>query len=186
MARTTFSKHTRKYLRNSHCQKRQNSTRSKTRGSGKITKFMKGAWSMKEYWKTIENRLKELGDDFKCVMCKEKLPSTFEYKTVMSWFGVSSFRAKTDDTKLVVRKFNLPSALRSEVNASVDVSGHDFGGSIQPTIFYFHCPYCAYIHIYKSSVKLFKPPTSRSRSSTRNSTRNSIRRRTQSTPLVSQ
>ena len=85
---------------------------------------------MKEYWKTIENRLKELGDDFKCVMCKEKLPSNFEYKTVMSWFGASSFRAKTDDTKLVVRKFNLPSALRSEVNASVDVSGHDFGGTI--------------------------------------------------------
>ena len=173
MSRATFCKYTRKNVRNSHRQRNRKPARTKRRGSGDVTKFFKGAWSMEDYWKPIEKQLKALGNEFKCVMCKKQLPSTFEYKTVMSWLGASSTVAPTDDTKLIVRKFNLPSALRATIDTS-----RNSGGTIQPTIFYFHCPYCAYVHQFKSSV--LETTDVHNRSSRRSSI---TRRRTQSAPL---
>lgn len=177
MPRVTCCKYTRKNVRNSHRQRNRKPTRTKRGGSGGVTKFFKGAWSMEDYWFTIQKKLKSLGDDFKCVMCKATLPRNFEYKTVMSWLGASSTVAPTDDTKLIVRKFNLPSALRATIDTS-----RNSGGTIQPTIFYFHCPYCAYVHQFKSSV--LETTDVHNRSSRRSSRRSSItQRRTQSAPL---
>ena len=172
MSRGTFCKYTRKNVRNSHRQRNRKPTRTKRRGSGSVTSFFKGAWSMEDYWKKIENKLKSLGDDFKCVMCKARLPRNFEYKTVMSWLGASSTIASTDDTKLIVRKFNLPSALRFPFRRNAG------GTTIQPTIFYFHCPHCAYVHQFKSSVLETTDVHSRSRSRSRS--RSSSRSRSRS------
>lgn len=151
----TFRKRTRKQSAKPSSKKRRGRTRAK---------YVKGAWTMEAYWKPIQDRLETLArkGEFKCVMCKTPLPSTFRYKTVMSRFGASSAMASTDDTTLVVRKFNLPSALRFKFGKSQE---------LQPTVFYFHCPYCAYIHQFKSSVLDSQRRSSRSRSSGRRSSR---------------
>ena len=179
MPRVTCCKYTRKNVRNSHRQRNSKPTRTKRRGSD-MKKILKGMlWSMEDYWKPIENKLKALGDKFKCVMCKATLPQTFEYKTVMSWLGTSSTVAPTSGTKLIVRKFNLSSALRSP---DVRTSRNTFG-TIQPTIFYFHCPYCAYVHQFKSSV--LETADVHRRSSSRSSSRSNRTQegRTRSAPL---
>ena len=167
----SFCKRTRKYPHKSHMHASRKSTRrKKMRGRG-LRKFLKGMWSMEEYWRPIQNKLQTLAKkgEFKCVMCKATLPSNFKYKTVMSWFGVSSALAETDENKLIVRKYNLPSAVRMNVNTS-----RQYGGTIQPTIFYFHCPHCAYLHQFKSSVL---EPRNSSRSKRRSRSSRSSNRR---------
>ena len=130
--------------------------------------LFRGIISMEHYWKPIWAQLQALRDsgEFRCAMCKSQLPTEYTYKSVMPWFGLSSLRAKTNVDKLIIRKYNLPSALRdgSGVSDGIKITGamvdvaKSSGGSIQPTIFYFHCPYCGFLHQFKSSVHLAKLP----------------------------
>ena len=169
----SFHKRTRKQTHKS-----AKSSSKKRRGRTKA-RYVKGVWTMEAYWKPIQDRLETLArkGEFKCVMCKTPLPSTFRYKTVMSRFGASSAMATTDDTTLIVRKFNLPSALRFKLGTSQQ---------IQPTVFYFHCPYCAYVHQFKSSVLDAQRRSSRSRSSGRRSSRTNSRASTNNRSSSSQ
>jgi hypothetical protein len=150
-------------------------TSTRKRSSHKLGKMRKhagglfrGAYSMDTYWKPIWAQLQTLRDsgEFRCAMCKSKLPKECTYKTVMSWFGASSLRAKTDVNKLIIRKYNLPSAKRNNIFDN---------GSIQPTIFYFHCPYCGFLHQFKSSVHMTQLPRKSHRHS--DTSYNSSRRR---------
>ena len=107
---------------------------------------IKSSLSMEAYWEDIESKLKGI-NNLTCVMCKTELPKTFRYQTVMS---ISSTQ-ETTDKELIVRKYNLPSALRNFRN--VMGSDSNAGGTLfQPTIFYFHCPNCGFMHQFKSSV----------------------------------
>lgn len=172
----SFRKRTRKQSAKSSSKKQRGRTNAR---------YVKGVWTMEAYWKPIQDRLETLArtGEFKCVMCKTPLPSTFRYKTVMSRFGASSATASTDDTTLIVRKFNLPSALRFKLGTSRQSQATV---QIQPTVFYFHCPYCAYIHQFKSSVLDSQRRSSRSRSSGRRSSRTNSHASMNSRPSSSQ
>lgn len=110
--------------------------------------FIRSGITMEAYWKDVERKLHEI-QNLTCVMCKTSLPKEFSYQTVMN---LSSTK-RTTNKKLIVRKYNLPSALRN-FNNTIDISSiSNAGGTMfQPTIFYFHCPNCGFMHQFKSSV----------------------------------
>ena len=116
---------------------------------------LNGVFSMVSYWKDIENQLRQL-KHFRCVFCRRDLNiNHFKYKSVMH----PSRTEETTPENIIVRKYNLASAIRDMPN--IDTTSFTGGGAkqsggvlFQPTIFYFHCPYCAFLHQFKSSVKL--------------------------------
>ena len=131
---------------------------------------LNGVFSMVNYWKDIENKLRQL-KHFRCVFCRRDLNiNNFKYKSVMN----PSRTEETTPDNIIVRKYNLPSAIRDIPN--MDTSSFTGGGTkqsggvlFQPTIFYFHCPYCAFLHQFKSSVKLHGNAHQHDRKSSRSS-----------------
>lgn len=107
---------------------------------------------MESNWDNIWNLLVN-GRNNCCVMCKTELPSKAVYR--MNINPHSTF-AKTNTERLIVRKYNLPSGLRHMVTRGIGMTANAFTTGVetyQPSIFYFHCPYCSYLHQFKSSVK---------------------------------
>ena len=85
-------------------------------------------------------------------MCGEQLPAKAVYK--MNINPHSTF-ATTNTERLIVRKYNLPSGLRHMVTKGIAMYANAFTTGVetyQPSIFYFHCPHCSYLHQFKSSV----------------------------------
>lgn len=102
---------------------------------------------MSKYWKPIwDNLTKDQTKPIHCVMCKSELPLETQYQNYVQ----STFNFKfTNTEKLAVRSYKIPSAMR--------FVRHAFDNpTIQPTCFYFHCPYCSYIHNFKSSVHMYE------------------------------
>ena len=110
------------------------------------------------YWNDIIQNLRTLNypkSFFSCVCCGAKLQfNAFKYNTVIDLSGTEATTSK----KIIVRKYNLPSAMRNSYMPSIPavVGGNKkrSGGTLfQPTIFYFHCPQCSFLHQFKSSVE---------------------------------
>lgn len=143
--------------------------------------LFKGAYSMKPLWEPIWAQLTKLQNKkkFKCVMCHTDLPRECKYISVMNKISYKSLISKTNNNTLIIRKYNLPSALRDGTGFNViNNIVKSTVGTFQPTIFYFHCPYCGFLHQFKSSVQLIPPPhNSSSRSSNVNDRRKSYNRR---------
>ena len=86
-------------------------------------------------------------------MCKSKLPLETSYQNFLQ----SSVNLRhTNPGILAVRSYKLPSAMRIMKKAL------DNPVSVQPTCFYFHCPYCSYLHNFKSSVNMYEYETTES------------------------
>ena len=126
---------------------------------------LNGVLSMQSFWETIQEHIEKRKLPLKCVFCHsslnpsgKELSDLFEYRTVIN----PAETKVTKSEKIMVRKYNLPSALRSTNPMMHHVAaiggGKRSGGTLfQPTIFYFHCPYCGFLHQFKSSVKLSDP-----------------------------
>jgi hypothetical protein len=98
---------------------------------------------MQEHWKKILNKLTSSNGHVKCHQCKHEIDKeAFTYKNSINpanMFGNTSSGDSVD-----VYNYKLPSAHRL----------HSMKFTyIQPTIFYFACPKCAFLHQYKSSLK---------------------------------
>lgn len=126
---------------------------------------LNGVFSMVNYWKDIENKLRQL-KHFRCVFCRRDLNiNNFKYKSVMN----PSRTEETTPDKIIVRKYNLASAIRDTPSFTGGGTKQSGGVLFQPTIFYFHCPYCAFLHQFKSSVKLHGNAHQHDRESARSS-----------------
>lgn len=164
-----MTRHTRK-----HRQTRKNRTflsKTSKKDGGVRRWFTKsptnGMYSMQSFWETIQKHIEKRKLPLKCVFCHsslnpfgKKLTDLFEYRTVIN----PAVTKETKSEQIMVRKYNLPSALRSTNPmmhhvAAIGGSKRSGGTLFQPTIFYFHCPYCGFLHQFKSSVDLYTPQT---------------------------
>ena len=83
----------------------------------------------------------------KCIVCSNQLPTTMVYnsRSLAGRLGTQTIGSqKTDQHTAIMRSYPL-----STGNRIWTLPGFP---NVQPTIFYFHCPHCAYLYQFKGAI----------------------------------
>ena len=83
----------------------------------------------------------------RCFLCKNELPSDMEYisRSAVGRLGAGMTTKATTKQKIIMRSYPLSTGNRYWTSSTMFLN-------VQPTIYYFHCPHCAYFYQFKGDI----------------------------------